>query len=683
MNIIKCIGLDLNEAESRQVVNVKENDAGRTLVINLSQSGRPYFAGEELRAMIAGTRPDGYTFLNDARIEDGRIFYELTELNTSAVGVANAELRLYGTEDELIASPTFAIKVSASAMDDGEVLESAEATALTQLIQEAGTAIEEMEASAITTAEVSINNEVGTPSASVELVPGENGQTLRLSLENLKGGTGATGATGPAGPQGIQGETGATGPVGPQGIQGIQGPIGPIGPTGPQGETGPQGPQGETGPVGPQGETGEKGETGAGGLAIFRCDLAPDSDSTGASLSSIDNGGRELQIGDLLMMENGKIYKITALRAAYFSADYTGLNLSGRSIYAALITVEDQIVGIGLDSILSGAREVNIGDLLLGKTGWVYRVDDFADFDGSATCSYTGINLTGPAGADGISPTIDVSKTDGVTTLTITDAEGTKTAEILDGTGGGGDAVLNDKGIIKQEHLPEGFPYSEERVFLPLTSPPFVADMGGFVIASGIDAGMLTAGQKYTVKWNGTDYVSTAAEVSDSGTSAITLGDIGAIQGTPVTGEPFFIAIFDAATSADMGAAAIATPLDGSTELTVSITGEAVTQLADKYLPGGRVVIIKRVDNGAPSMTYADALAALKNGALLVFRDYTTSIGLIYDYSFIGVYEGPFGEPEANPYLLFTHVEAADITHIGITKILMYADGTVEQEVIN
>lgn len=193
MNIIKCIGLDLNEAESRQVVNVKENDAGRTLVINLSQSGRPWFAGDELRAMIAGTRPDGYTFLNDARIEDGRIFYELTELNTSAVGVANAELRLYGTEDELIASPTFAIKVSASAMDDGEIMEGDEATALTQLIQEASQAMEDMEASAITAAEVSINNEVGTPSASVELVRTDHGQKLRLSLENLKGEPGAGG----------------------------------------------------------------------------------------------------------------------------------------------------------------------------------------------------------------------------------------------------------------------------------------------------------------------------------------------------------------------------------------------------------------------------------------------------------------------------------------------------------
>lgn len=44
--------------------------------------------------------------------------------------------------------------------------------------------------------------------------------------------------------------------------------------------------------------------------------------------------------------------------------------------------------------------------------------------------------LKGADGIDGTSPTIDVSKTDGVTTLTITDINGTKTATINDGAAG-------------------------------------------------------------------------------------------------------------------------------------------------------------------------------------------------------------------------------------------------------
>lgn len=42
----------------------------------------------------------------------------------------------------------------------------------------------------------------------------------------------------------------------------------------------------------------------------------------------------------------------------------------------------------------------------------------------------------GPSGADGVSPTVEVSKTGSVTTITITDVNGTKTATINDGDKG-------------------------------------------------------------------------------------------------------------------------------------------------------------------------------------------------------------------------------------------------------
>lgn len=219
MNIRKCITLDINEGASRQVVSCRQNDNGKLLILSLNQSGRPYFVDDDVRAVIAGTRPDGFTFFNDAKINDGRVFYELTEQNTGAVGTVRAELRLY-TDEQLIASPTFVIEVTASAMDDGEVIESAEATALTQLIQAADTAIKATEASVIKAAEVSVGNEVGEPSATVELIPSEDGQTVKLRFENLKG---DKGDKGDAGPQGDKGKTGPAGPVGPQGAKGDPG----------------------------------------------------------------------------------------------------------------------------------------------------------------------------------------------------------------------------------------------------------------------------------------------------------------------------------------------------------------------------------------------------------------------------------------------------------------------------
>ena len=73
-----------------------------------------------------------------------------------------------------------------------------------------------------------------------------------------------------------------------------------------------------------------------------------------------------------------------------------------------------------------------------GKDG-VSPTIDVSKSDGVTTLTITDVNGTKTAeikdgeGEDGVSPTIDVSKSDGVTTLTITDVNGTKTAEINDG----------------------------------------------------------------------------------------------------------------------------------------------------------------------------------------------------------------------------------------------------------
>ena len=55
---------------------------------------------------------------------------------------------------------------------------------------------------------------------------------------------------------------------------------------------------------------------------------------------------------------------------------------------------------------------------------------------------------TGASGKDGVSPTLTTSKADGVTTITITDASGTKTASIADGAKGdkGDTGATGEKG---------------------------------------------------------------------------------------------------------------------------------------------------------------------------------------------------------------------------------------------
>lgn len=94
----------------------------------------------------------------------------------------------------------------------------------------------------------------------------ETGATI--SITDRDGTTTATvtnGQDGAQGPEGPQGERGEQGPKGDQGEQGIQGEKGETGERGPQGEQGEQGPRGERGPQGIKGDKGDKGDTGSQG----------------------------------------------------------------------------------------------------------------------------------------------------------------------------------------------------------------------------------------------------------------------------------------------------------------------------------------------------------------------------------------------------------------------------------
>ena len=101
-------------------------------------------------------------------------------------------------------------------------------------------------------------------------IQGEKGDT---GLQGPKGDTGDQGPQGIQGEKGDKGDAFTyadftteqlEGLRGPQGIQGEQGPKGDKGDKGDTGETGPQGPKGDKGDKGDTGEKGPKGDTGSG-----------------------------------------------------------------------------------------------------------------------------------------------------------------------------------------------------------------------------------------------------------------------------------------------------------------------------------------------------------------------------------------------------------------------------------
>lgn len=153
------------------------------------------------------------------------------------------------------------------------------------------------------------------------------------------------------------------------------------------------------------------------------------------------------------------------------------------------------------------------------------------------------------------------------------DANGTPTAwEPVDFPEGGG-TTWEDIGSKFQES-----------VIFPEASLTYVEDIGGFVI---FDYVPVESGNTYIVNWNGVEYVCTAFTHSQDGMTATILGDIGVLQGAPTTGEPFFMMFISADMAAEMGVGAQILAIDGSMELTLSITGktETITPIPQKYIP--------------------------------------------------------------------------------------------------
>ena len=222
--------LDIDDALSGACVNLRQGESGRKIIAALRQSGRPYPIGEGCTAVFAGTRPDGQVFFKHCKLNQGKAVCDISSLITALPGCVKAEIRLYGENDVLIASPAFKIDILECAMEEGEIAEGPEATALTELISQAQEAIEDCRATAVNKVEVLLTEDQGGTSAFVELDKSEDERIMRFTFSNLKG---EKGDTGPQGEQGIQGPKGDTGERGPQGEKGD---------TGPQGEQGIQGP---------------------------------------------------------------------------------------------------------------------------------------------------------------------------------------------------------------------------------------------------------------------------------------------------------------------------------------------------------------------------------------------------------------------------------------------------------
>ena len=128
--------LDIHRTKSQVSIPVLFHDTGIQFYISLTDGGKPYFIEDGCRAVFSAKKPDGATLFNDCIIEDNtRIRYDFTEQTTNCEGMMNCEIRLYGTDGNLLTTPAFVVVVDPRVIYDSEVLDSyPEATILDNMV---------------------------------------------------------------------------------------------------------------------------------------------------------------------------------------------------------------------------------------------------------------------------------------------------------------------------------------------------------------------------------------------------------------------------------------------------------------------------------------------------------------------------------------------------------------------
>lgn len=127
------ISLDILESQSQYSLPMKKGDTARVVYITLREGGVPYEIGTDCFAVLSGRKPDGTVLENNCVIKGNTIIYTITPQTTSASGLVDCEIKLYGVDNGLICSARFSIIVDKRVVGDEEVESSSEFTALTNL----------------------------------------------------------------------------------------------------------------------------------------------------------------------------------------------------------------------------------------------------------------------------------------------------------------------------------------------------------------------------------------------------------------------------------------------------------------------------------------------------------------------------------------------------------------------
>lgn len=225
------------------------------------------------------------------------------------------------------------------------------------------------------------------------------------------------------------------------------------------------------------------------------------------------------------------------------------------------------------------------------------------------------VNLRGP---EGISPRVAVSQIANGHRVTITDAAGEQSFDVLNGSGG-------SAGVSSWNDLTDK-PFGDVNLvpLIPETTTLISEGMGAYDEAPFPKIPLV--GGIYQVMWNGASYRVTGQSPSAMGAapgdSSVVLGNIGAMSGGADSGEPFII-VLSPDHALEAYAAVIA--LDGSESVSWSVTEEVFAAIPQSFLPADYPLMWVNVSGDNPSdwtgdRSYLQISNAVNSGAMVYLR---------------------------------------------------------------